>query len=526
MQVAKIITIMALVVAATVAQQEVPEEFPLDPDQFDEMIPAFGEAEDLNLLESPAHANKRILNNIRNLIAFAQGAKEKAYDMTEGAVKVKVHSSPVVRIVLDLSKKSKIKNMVLRYVHDIEAAKADFPRGIGHYVLAHLHRAIINGKGAVKVSKEGDHMYAKLTHRALGLQVLPAYVDKMKVLHHKYASLVHAISLKGVEHALSASCLLKNKLRSYKSFLNDFKGVSASKIRKEHRKLTKSALKHIVHTKAVAVKAPSGVKGAKATLKKDGGVVVMAPAAMVKQAKKLARAWAKKNGHCERLSDFLNGNTGMAAAKKVTHNKKTAAKLSIKYKVKAAEVLSKFKKAQAAAKAKADAKAKAKAAADIKENAKKVARGKKIAALKKKLAAAKARQAEYEKKKAEAKTKQQEKLKKHQAEQAAKQRAKKKAAEKKAKAAKEQKEKREKALAEARALRDKKERAHKNRVVRKCTNHDTWANCTAHPISWYTNCDTRVAGTSRVTWRRCGFMSAGGQYLCRRHTCKMVKVRV
>merc|ERR1712093_825211 len=477
MQIAKIITIVALVVAATVAQQEVPEDFPLDPDQFDEMIPAFGEAEDLNLLESPAHANKRILNNIRNLIAFAQGAKEKAYDMTEGAVKVKVHSSPVVRIVLDLSKKSKIKNMVLRYVHDMEAAKADFPRGIGHYVLAHLHRAIINGKGAVKVSKEGDHMYAKLTHRALGLQVLPAYVDKMKVLHHKYASLVHAISLKGVEHALSASCLLKNKLRSYKSFLNDFKGVSASKIRKEHRKLTKSALKHIVHTKAVAVKAPSGVKGAKATLKKDGGVVVMAPAAMVKQAKKLARAWAKKNGHCGRLSDFLNGNTGMAVAKKVTHNKHTAAKLSIKYKAKAAEVRKKFKKAQAAAKAKAE-------------------------------------------------TKQQEKLKKHQAEQATKQRAKKKAAEKKAKAAKEQKVKKAKALAEARALRDKKERAHKNRVVRKCTNHDTWANCTAHPISWYTNCDTRVAGTSRVTWRRCGFMSAGGQYLCRRHTCKMVKVRV
>jgi len=77
------------------------------------MIPAWGDSEDINLLEKTADSNKRILNNIRNLIAFAQGAKEKAYDMTEGHVKVKIHTSPIVRIVLDLAKKSKMKNIVL-----------------------------------------------------------------------------------------------------------------------------------------------------------------------------------------------------------------------------------------------------------------------------------------------------------------------------------------------------------------------------------------------------------------------------
>jgi len=526
MQLVRVLSIVALVVVATVAQQEVPsiEHFPLDPDQFEEMIPAFGEAEEMNLLETPAQSNKRILENIRDLIAFAKGAKETAFDMTEGKVKDNNHESPIVRIVLDLSKKSKIKNIVLRYVHDVEAAKADFPRGIGHYVLDHLHRAIINSKGAVKISKEGDHMYAKLTRRALGLQMLPAYVDKMKVLHHQYATLQHSISLKGVQHALSASCLLKNKLRSYKSFLKDFKTNAKSKIRKEHRKLTKGALKHIAHTKSVSNKSPNGVKGAKATLKKDGGVVVLAPKVMVKKAKRLARAWAKKHGHCGKLSDLLNGNTGMAAAKKVTHNKKTAKMLSKKYTVKAAEVRKKFKKRQAAAKAKAAAATKAAAKRLFKENAIKVVRGKRIAALKRKLAAAKARQEKYEKKKAAAKKKQQEQTKKHHAEKAAKQLAKKKAAAAAAAAAKEQKAQRAKALAKARALRAKKERAHKNRKVRKCTNYDTWANCTAHPISWYTNC--KGTGTSRVTWKRCGFMSAGGQYLCRRTTCKMVKVRV
>merc|ERR1712118_317462 len=76
----------------------------------------------------------------------------------------------------------------------------------------------------------------------------------------------------------------------------------------------------------------------------------------------------------------------------------------------------------------------------------------------------------------------------------------------------------------ARAIRDKKERAYKNRAVRKCTTTDKWANCTAHPISWYTNC--KGAGTSRPTWRRCGFLNAGGQYLCRRVTCRNVRVRI
>merc|ERR1711907_92732 len=475
MQFAKVLTIVVLVVAATVAQQEVPDaEF--------EMAPAWGDSEDISLMESPAQANKRILKNIRDVIAFAQGAKEKAFDMTEGHVKVKIHTSPIVRIVLDLAKKSKMKNIVLRYVHDMERAQADFPIGFGHYVLHHLNRAIIKGKGAVGIRKEGDHYYAKLKHRALGLQALPAYVDKLKVLHHKFASLVHSISIKGVSHAVSASCLLKNRLRSYRSFYKDFRSDAKTAISKEHRKLAKGAFKHIVKAKHVVAKPPSGIKGAKATLKKDGGVYVMSSAAMKKKAKKLARKWAKANGHCGKLSEYLSGNTGMAAAKVVTHNKKKAMKLAKKYLKPAKKAQKLFALAQAAAKAKKAAAAKAAAQKNIRENARKVARSKKIAALKRKAAAAKAKHA------------------------------------------KEQKAKADKALAKARAIRDKKERAHKNRVVRKCTTTDKWANCTAHPLSWYTNC--KGAGTSRPTWRRCGFLNAGGQYLCRRVTCRNVRVRI
>merc|ERR1712078_95858 len=158
-------------------------------------------------------------------------------------------------------------------------------------------------------------------------------------------------------------------------------------------------------------------------------------------------------------------------------------KLAKKYSKPAKKAQKLFALAQAAAKAKKAAAAKAAAQKNIRENARKVARSKKIAALKRKAAAAA-----------------------------------------KAKHAKEQKVKADKALAKARAIRDKKERAYKNRVVRKCTTTDKWANCTAYPISWYTNC--KGAGTSRPTWRRCGFLNAGGQYLCRRVTCRNVRLRI
>merc|ERR1712139_43034 len=96
----------------------------------------------------------------------------------------------------------------------------------------------------------------------------------------------------------------------------------------------------------------------------------------------------------------------------------------------------------------------------------------------------------------------------------------KKKAEKRLKAARKAEQKRARALAAARAAARKKERARKNKVVRRCTSRNTWANCTAHPISWHTNC--KGTGTQRLTWKRCGFMNAGGQYLCKRTTCRMV----
>jgi len=70
MQVVKVLTILALVAAATIAQHEVPEaEF--------EMIPAWGDSEDINLLEKPADSNKRILNNIRNLLLSLKAPRKK-----------------------------------------------------------------------------------------------------------------------------------------------------------------------------------------------------------------------------------------------------------------------------------------------------------------------------------------------------------------------------------------------------------------------------------------------------------------
>merc|ERR1712196_433568 len=167
------------------------------------------------------------------------------------------------------------------------------------------------------------------------------------------------------------------------------------------------------------------------------------------------------------------------------------------YKERAAKARAKYKKALLVQKLARAKRAAAAARAQKKEKSRKAARKAEIQKLKKKVAAAKKRQEKYHERKAAAK---------------------------KLKAARAQRERRAKALKKARENRQKKARARRNRVVRRCTSTQRWANCTAHPIAWYTNC--KGPGTQRVTWKRCGFLNAGGQYLCKRTTCRMVRVRI
>merc|ERR1712139_421737 len=67
-----------------------------------------------------------------------------------------------------------------------------------------------------------------------------------------------------------------------------------------------------------------------------------------------------------------------------------------------------------------------------------------------------------------------------------------------------------------------KEKAWKNHPVEVCRSYTYYlkAKCTAHPLSWYTNCPK----DRRSSWTRCGFMNLGGQYKCKHHKkeCKMV----
>merc|ERR1712072_516608 len=66
-----------------------------------------------------------------------------------------------------------------------------------------------------------------------------------------------------------------------------------------------------------------------------------------------------------------------------------------------------------------------------------------------------------------------------------------------------------------------KSKHNKNKKVRVCWIHTYYkhAKCTAHPLSWYTNCPKG----RRAGWKRCGFLKLGGQFRCRhRHLrCKM-----
>merc|ERR1712093_252684 len=315
--------------------------------------------------------------------------------------------------------------------------------------------------------------------------------------------------------AAKKACLLRGSLTHRKGFKRKIAWKRSVRIYKAELKLRKGAFKRIP---------TSGVRGAKRTLKRNGQIIVPSDGQIKARALKMANTWAQHKGGCGSMQQLLSLDRRPPRQKKITHNRRKARKLAAKYKEKAAKAKAKFKKAQAAAKARRARARLLAASARAKERAGKASRAIQVARLRAKVAAAKKRQERYRKRKAAARKAQMEQTTKKHAEKALKARAKKKAAERMAKAFKAERAKRARALARARAIRAKKERAHKNRVVRRCSNSDSWANCTVHPISLWTNC--KGAGTSRVPWRRCGFWNAGGQYLCRRTTCRMVRVRV
>merc|ERR1711907_514860 len=133
--------------------------------------------------------NKQVLENIKSLYAYAGLAWEKAEDKDN--LEQPKKQAPVLALLKHLARKTKTKNLVVRFVDVFATVRNEFAfRGVGAYVLRNIHNAALHGKGAVHVTFNADteHYEAGFNHKALGLTSKPRYIKQLNVVLHKYTT--------------------------------------------------------------------------------------------------------------------------------------------------------------------------------------------------------------------------------------------------------------------------------------------------------------------------------------------------
>jgi len=273
-------------------------------------------------------SNHRILKNIVNLLAYAQAAREKAKDMTAEHKGMSHTQAPILRLILELSRPSKDKNVVWRFLQVFKKVQKVFRIGIGSYLLKIVHHSIRDGKGIVEfksihepptvydfISKNGSragqkaYMHVVLNAKRVGFtQGDPHYFQKLRVhvddFRKKQNKLLPAV--RNSFKAARKACLAEAEAMHYQAFQNKLDAVRTAKEDKAENRLKQGAFNKIIHTKVLTTKPNGGVNGAKATLKKVGRINVASNKQISATAKRLAKAWAHKHGRCGSLHGILN----------------------------------------------------------------------------------------------------------------------------------------------------------------------------------------------------------------------------
>lgn len=318
-------------------------------------------------LQAPPNSNKRILKNIKDLFAYCRAARDKALDMTAEHKGRSRTSAPILRLIIELGKKSKEKNIVWHYMKAFRSVKSAFRIGIGSYFLNIVHNSIRLKKGVVSFesihepptlydfmghhSRAGQkaYLYVKLKPKAMGFTMGdPQYFKTLRVHVDDYRKAQQAIKVSGSFKAARKACLTyarESHFARYQAKLNWKRAVREGKAQ---QKLKAGAMKTITKAKVLLNKPNKGVSGAKATLKKNGAITVKSNNQIVAKAKRLANDWAHKHGRCGSLVEMLDlsplGSKPKKKAKKrvfknvktIQPSKETQAKVARAKKVRAA----------------------------------------------------------------------------------------------------------------------------------------------------------------------------------------------
>jgi len=519
----------------------------------------------------------QVLKNIVNLKSYASAAYRMANKMKNSHGSM--GHSVVAQLLTTFGKSSKI-NLVSQYAKAIGVLRARYRKGFNSYLVAHIDKAIVTGKGITKIetlraSSGGRTMigtYVLLDHKVLGFQSRPRYLLKLAQRFSRFskAHFKAQAASKNADHAAAAAWLAAGSVKKFKSFGKQI-----------HNHIRKRLQRHEFATAHVAMAAERRdfKRGLRAKKRKNDLAFPLSPASQAAgrkfnnahpfnapsaekikaHATALAKAWSARaaktfrgakgekrlikkmewdsgaeirKARAARRKGKLSGRKIFHGTKNEPHPKYSKARIAMfraEYKIQAEKDSKVHKYSELHAKYLAR-EARKRALEKKAKHAKKVAKEK---------AFKKARAAEKAAKRAERRMKKAKEQKaKKKVEMAKKAEIKFKKAEERRKKA----ERRAEKLAKKRAIQEKKdkklqkerdakhrkrqekrakkaaERAHKNTTVlrQRCRTDTYWDGCTAHPISWYPRCTS--GGSQTGAWSYCGsIFTAKAQ--CRKRVC-------
>merc|ERR1712057_64625 len=180
------------------------------------------------------------LENIRDLKAYAIAANRKARDM-KGFDSMK--KGALVDFISRYGNGLK-KNIVHEYAQQVGTMKRIFRRGVNAYIVRNMDRAVVFGKGIIKMKNLGAGTVVFMDRKSVGLTEKPGYFDKLTVSSRDYLGVrmkVHDASVKADSKAAS-QYLIKAGKRMYKEYFKSIDRRNKHKYAVLWKKVTSGAL--------------------------------------------------------------------------------------------------------------------------------------------------------------------------------------------------------------------------------------------------------------------------------------------
>jgi hypothetical protein len=255
-----------------------------------------------NMLQKLNHvAPGQVIANIRSLKAYSVAAYDKAMDTSTSGEKTGVLVNLIKQFGSTWDKKG---NVVADYTKIIGGLLSKC-RGILHYLVAHVNKSILFGKGMVTYITRNKKLYAVFGYRRLGLTKRPKILLKLMVTAREHKTqLAKVMKLtKGADKAFKMKLIQEELKRHYKKFFKAGKRARDRLEAKEEEQLAMAAVQAEQRAFGRAVKAgkrrlalvppmpPAGLKGAEGAT----STTPIPPTEAVVKAKAIAgsQSWLK-----------------------------------------------------------------------------------------------------------------------------------------------------------------------------------------------------------------------------------------